>query len=413
MQTQPNHTRSISNWIWAGFFIVLGMGVLLALFAGFRGAIQFAEHRAVVTEKLPPSVTAVIKVTLAGGQSVYIEPTAIEHIRTQTNDWIEARRGTEIPVTMLDTINRKVDAIFDAANQQVPAFADWYYSLSGEYVRIFHALAGNLPLYVEGKLEEVVFEPAGTHEAINALGKDLDDGLREQLQTTVISLQNYLTRLVREASVETTDSTIEIDAEWELGQQLAEQVATYMTPGHQDMLRQGVAVSAGVGLSAAAAKKIAATSAAKLSAKIATTEASGLFAVTASKLGAKVLAGAGTGATTGATVCASSVVGAPASPACALVLGAGVGVGTWILVDMAVIEAEDLLHRETFENELRQALVDWRDELCEELRANYEHASNAAMDGLLAGLDSQLRPDPVSNNRDFIPAEAAAQPATY
>lgn len=412
MPTQINRRRSSSTWIWVGFFLVIGMGVLLVLFAGIRGATQMAETRVQQAEKLPPTVTKIMRVTLAGGESVDIDPNDVERIRAQAYDWVATHSHTQMPAPLLEILDRETDAILTAVNQQVPAFADWYYSLSGEYVRIYSAFVGELPEYIEGKIKELVFDPAGTDEAITLLGKRLNDGLQEELQTTVINLQNVLTRLVREAGVETTDLTIEVDAEWALDQQLAEQVAIYVTPGSQDMMRQGAAVSAGALLSAAAVKKLVATSVAKVAAKVGTAQASGLFAVTASKLGVKVLASAGTGATTGAALCASSVVGAPLAPGCALVVGVGIGVGTWLLVDKTVIEADDWLNREAFEADVRQTLTDWRDALREEIRASYEDASNAAIDRLLAAVDNQIQPAPARNSRVFVPAEAAAKPVT-
>ena len=60
--------------------------------------------------------------------------------------------------------------IFAAADKQVPVFADWYYSLTGEYVRLINAAFGDLSAFLAEKLDELVFAPAGTAQAIDALG---------------------------------------------------------------------------------------------------------------------------------------------------------------------------------------------------------------------------------------------------
>ena len=406
MSNTTKQRRRLSRWFWSGFFFVLGLGVLMALFAAIRGGNQWVQSES--EQVLPPPVAEVVRVTLAGGESIYIDADAVEPIRARSREWLAERRS-RVATPLFETLDRETDAMLAAAQQQVPAFADWYFSLTGEYARLFHAATSDLPDYMASQIEALVFNPAGTADAIEALGPALDEELKVQLENTAAGLQTLLARLVREASVETKEAQIEIDADWQLGQQLAEQLAPYVKLGTSDLLRQGAAVTAGAGLSAAAAKKIGAMSVAKASAKIAAAEATGLFAVAASKLGVKALAGAGTGAASGAALCAGSVVGAPLSPGCALIGGVVSGVATWLLVDKAVLEAEEALRRDDFENELKQALATWRDDLRADYRSQYEAAAEAAMASLDRSLEQQIRPVSRGDGGTFVPAEAVGR----
>jgi hypothetical protein len=187
-----------------------------------------------------------------------------------------------------------------------------------------------------------------------------------------------------------------------------------LTLSSTDIARQGVATSAGAAASAAAFKKLGAASVAKSTTLIAGKQSAGMLAALASKLGLKAavkgggsLAGAGAGAGAGAALCAGSVVGAPAAPGCALVGGAVTGVATWLLVDTAVLEADELLNREQLEQQLREALAAQRQELDTGLRERYLGALRAGFDQLEQGL---AEPSPIPGaapKRDFVPAEAA------
>ena len=402
--TSDNSQRRVP-WFWGGFFAVIGFGVVLALFAGIRAGLQWTQVE--VENAMPPPVAALVKVTLAGGEALYVDPASVDSIRAQTREWL-ATRSTDTTAPLHDIIDRETAAMLVAAEAQIPTFADWYFSLAGEYARLLHAATDDLPRFMAGQLESLVFEPAGTLAAIEGLGPALDARFEEDMRAFALDLRNAIARLVREAGVETDGITVEVESEWALGDQLAGQLAPWTSLDSGDMVRQGAAVSAGAGLSAAAAKKIGALSVAKASAKIVTSEATGLLAATASKLGVKALAGAGGGAASGAALCAGSVVGAPLAPGCALVGGLITGVATWVLVDKAILEAEELARRDEFEAELRQALTNWREELRAELVAHYDTAVDSAMDALSDAIDHQLKPATGADGSAFIPARDAA-----
>lgn len=412
-QKARDATRSMSGWFWGGFIAILLAGVLLALFAAIRGGKQWLQTTLAQDDSLPPAWTEVIRVTLSGGETVYIDRASLPAIRTQTQTWIE-HRGARVRDELLSPLDHETAIIFRRACAQVPVFADWYYSLSGEYARLFYAAFGNLPDYLSKQLQQRLFQPSGTAEAIDSLTAALDTRLAEQFRHAALDLQGMLTRLIHEHQVTTEEVNIQVDGQWALATQLTERLETYVSLGPRDIARQGVATSAAVAASAVTMKKLGAATVSKVSAKFAAKPSLGALAAAASKLGVKsaakaggTLAGAGTGATTGAALCAGTVAGAPLAPGCALVGGALTGLATWLLVDKVVLETEELLNRETFEQELREALEAQRKELLTTLETRYGGAIRSSFEQIQQDFEKQVQPTTTVPRKDFIPAQEA------
>lgn len=409
--TERSHSNQpMARWFWGGFIAILLAGVLIAVFAAIRGGKQWVEARLAEADGMPTAWTEVIRVTLSGGETVYIDRASVPHIQVQTQAWIE-RRHEQAQGRVLATLDCEIEAIFQKASRHAPAFADWYYSLWGEYARLFYSAVGNLPDHLLQQLDQRVFQPAGTADAIDRLVGSLDARLAGQLRQAVLDLRGMVARLVRAHRVAQDEVNVHVDGQWPLGTQLADQMETHISLKPQDIARQGMATSAGVAISAATVKKLGAVTVAKASTKMASTTSLGALTTAASKLGLKSAAKAGgslgAGAASGAALCAGTVAGAPLAPGCALVGGAVTGLAAWVLVDKAVLEAEELLNREALEEDLRQALAAQRDELRTALKARYARAIQAAFDQLRHHFDSQVRPRAAAPKKDFVPARAA------
>ncbi len=402
---------SLSRWFWAGFLSILVAGVLALLFAGIRAGKQWADLALSQAKDLPPAVTEVIRVTLTGGDALYVAAEAVPKIQAETRAWLEHRRQA-LQEPLGEVVDRETERIFRAASDQVPVFADWYFSLSGEYARLFHAAVGDLPDHIAAQLQRLVFDPANTASALEAMAGLLDERITGGFRETVSGLEEVVSRFVREDAVSDETATIEVAGDWNLGGQFADLLTPYLTLTGEDLVRQGAATSAGAGLAAVTAKKLGAMTVAKASAKLAAGEGAGALAAGASKLGLKsaaklgTLGGAGAGAASGATLCAATVVGAPLAPGCALIGGAITGVATWLLVDKAVLEAEELLGRDAFEEDLRAALEAQRDELRSELRDHYRRLTDQGLDRMAEELTQHLAPSRLSPEKTFIPARA-------
>ncbi len=364
------------HWFWGGFLLVLSSGLLLGLFAAIREGGQWAAQQVQRTQLLPPQWKPVIRLTLEGGEVAYLAPDVASGIRRQTGHWLAHREGG-VRRTMDQELEQTLDPIFDRAMGLVPAFADWYYSLSGEYLRLFHAAAGDLPAYLGERLDELVFAPAGTAAALDAALVQLDGRLAGQLRGTAGELQALLRQLVSHTAVRGESGDLKIQASWDPGEGVARSVEPYLALGATDLGRQGLATGAGVAASAAVFKKLGANTVAKVGGALAAKQSAGVLAILGSKLGLKtalkggVLAGAGAGAAGGAGLCAGSVVGAPLAPGCALAGGVITGAAAWVLVDKAVLETDELLHRDELERQMREALTDQREELKQTLSRHY------------------------------------------
>lgn len=411
-QPRRDPEKNVSKWFWGGFITILLLGVLIALFSAIRGGKQWAESILVEAENQPESWVKVIRVTLSGGESIFIDSQSVVQIRERTQTWTE-ERFDQIKSELFSTLDNQTETIFENALKNIPAYTDWHYSLKGEYSRLLYAAFADLPTYLSEKLLEIVFQPAGTIQAIDELTKDMDNQLSSSVRLATLDLQSFLTQLVRSHQVESQNVQIDLDGQWTLGTQLAENLGDIITLKPQDFARQGLATSAGAAVSAATVKKLGATTVAKASSQLAGKSSFGALASMATKLGLKsaaktggTMAGAGTGAASGAALCTGTIAGAPLAPGCALIGGALMGLTTWMLVDKAVLETEELLNRDEFEQQLNHTLRIQRDELLATMKVRLENALQTSSAQIHGILDHQVRPLKTAPQKDFVPALA-------
>lgn len=402
----------LSTWFWGGFFAILLIGAVFAIFAAIRGAQSMAVDVA-SKSGIPPTVTEAIRVIVAPGESVLLDTAALAKARAQVLDRL-ATRQAKTRQALAATLDQELERIFAKTNAQVPAFADWYYSLTGEYLRLFNAAFRDLSSFLAQKLDELVFGPAGTAEAIDALSTGLGKESVAQITDTLGEAQASLVKLVRENGL--SPKRVKVTGEWDLSGQVGAELRPYLTLTPEDLARQGVAASAGAAAGAAAAKKLGGTTVAKAAGKLAAKPATGAAGALAAKLSLKsaakaggALGSAGTGAATGAAICAGTVAGAPLSPGCALIGGAVSGLAAWLLVDKAVIEADEYLNRAELEAGLREALAEQRVALRAELDTMYLAGMDAVLERVRSSLETELSPWPTAPKRDFVPSRAATR----
>ena len=398
--------QPLGQWFWGIFIAIILVGVLIAVFTTIRGGKQWAETTLGHMEGLPENWIEAIQVTLSGGETFYIDSASVPHIQAQTQAWVEHRR-IEVQNQMLKTLDQETEEIFHKALQEVPRFVDWYYSLRGEYTRLFYAVFDNLPNYLSQQLNQLVFQPAGTAESIDRMADILDARLAEQLHHAALELQNLLTRLVRAHRLIPDEVNVRVSRQWTLEDQLAEHLETYISLAPHDIARQGMATSAGVAVSAMTLRKLGAMTVTKASTKLAGAKSLGALTSVTSKLGLKTIAKAGgtlggTGAASGATLCAGT-------PGCALVGGAVAGLAAWILVDKAVLETQEMLNRTELEDDLRQTLTDLRDDLRTTLKTRYVSTVQTGFARLRHSAEDQAPAATTIPQKDFVPARATHQ----
>ncbi|WP_456445360.1 hypothetical protein [Thiolapillus sp.] len=328
---------------WLGF---LGVILLLALGAGFallKGGRQLARQATAVA---PVPVQKLLYVVLNGRQYVVPEASRLdlslalqEQLETEQQSqeqWLEAH------------IDSAVETAFAPVHDRVGDFADWYYSLTGEYLRYAHAIGGDMGDYLQEKLRETVFLPAALEsnldnmfEALNTAFAARQKQLGGRLSGKLALVLKAHARPMRQGEPLIGD-TLDLDA------LLTDRLAVTS----KDINRQLFSALAATGTGVAVAKGLGAVVMKKTLAKVAGTKTFSLAASLLGKLAAKsavkgggVLAGAGSGA----ALCS------PTGPG-ALVCGAVGGLIAWLVVDKVAIELDEALNRDEFEADIHTAI---------------------------------------------------------
>lgn len=262
-------------------------------------------------------------------------------------------------------IDAQLDSLFARVNERLPLFADWYYSLSGEYSRMAMAALSTSKLvegdFVARKAAEVLFPEPVWQGGLARLENDTNAlVLAEQAQTRAAWLREVQCLLSSQrvpapiAGLEYAQRRTEHEPLDALLLQLTELDA--LSP-----LRNRVAVSSlgAAGLAGPALwRAVAARNAVASARVIAAGSARG-----GSRLG---------GAATGALLCAP---GGPLAVACA----AGAGVVTWLATDWLLLQLDEAWNRDELLSHMEEALLDLRVGLEAELLTAYE-ARFAAID---------------------------------
>jgi hypothetical protein len=358
--TPPSPGRSsLRRPFWIAFFLVLVVLALLTAYAAIRGVAQLTQ------QQLPER--GLVRLIIDGrphdlpGEGFAQLFPELAAALDQEQGRAEAEIGAKI--------DRRLDAAFAPAIERIPHFADWYYSLPGEYSRYAAALgitgSGDLGAFMVAQFQETVTRPANLEELVDELPGLLDPAVAELVREGLGAVAARLEALALAQGIPPTpEYTIRIDETFDLGAVIQARLQI----GSEDVARQAGAAALGVGVGTAMAKGLGAVVVKKSVAKVAGTKSFQLAAALLAKFAVKAAAkggGAGAAAAAGAVLCS------PTGPG-ALLCGAIAGVVTWLLVDEAFIAFDEALNRGQFEAEIRQALVDQREELRGQLRDVYK-----------------------------------------
>ncbi|MEP3333614.1 hypothetical protein [Sedimentitalea sp.] len=254
--------------------------------------------------------------------SVEIEPTLLQTILSDTA--ISAQKA------VAPDIDAYLDTVYAPAYAAIPAYADFHYSVLGEYIELTAAATGQM----SDAIHERLFD--GFEKRLTEAAAKLDKRYVEEYQRI---LEKKVAQQVSPGGAtpllgEVTDAVLQ-DA-----------ISRAHTTLPLATVAAGIVGSGSLKLvSATIAKKLAAKVAAKASAK-------GLAK------GGGVLAGAGGGA----LLCSWS---GPGAAVCGFLGGAA----AWLLTDAVVVNIDEYFNREDFEDELRKMLDEDRAEKREQLTA--------------------------------------------
>ncbi len=377
---------------WLSFFLVIIILALISTYALLQGSRQLVER-----ESEPQSLVSVI----FGNQASYLSPEQAGELAPAVNQTLE-RRLRQGKIALETRIEHGVNRTFAPALDKVPAFSEWYYSLQGEYSRYAHALAGNMAAYLEDKAREKIFDAAGMRDNLDremeALNQQTVAQVRESLQEATQTLKELLSRYRREMPKATDKEKVVLKQEINLDPILEQGLAIT----DADITRQAVSGLLAVSMGSAVTKGLGAVVVKKAVAKLAGAKTFQMAAALLSKFAAKMALKTGSA---GSAAAAGTAVCSPTGPV-ALLCGAVAGAITWVAVDKAFIEFDEVLHREEFEKELRQAIIEERETLKTQLKQAYTRVLEDQHARLRQTLSQRL-PSP---KKDFVPARELGKP---
>lgn len=296
-QKRRRHGRS------ASFFFWLTIGLLLAGTAGL--AVLGAMRQAPAPEQVAQ--------TDASSEDMARKRTRFEDVVVKLPQQVRAE--------IEKGLDEALDRIFQPAFAGIPGYADFHYSLRGEYTE----LVGTALLRSESELQRRVF-----------------NGLDERLKTEAEKLDQkfvalYTSKLQDRIAEREGDA---VDGEFD----------SILTSIQTDLM-QRVRVTAPL---ASAASTVTVLAASKLASKTVAKKIGATIAKKAAAKGSTKLGGILTGAGSGAAACSP---GGPIAAAC----GIGGAVVAWLVVDKTVIELDEYFNRKEFEQTLRDDIQKQKD----------------------------------------------------
>jgi hypothetical protein len=277
-------------------------------------------------------------------------------------------------------IDAHLERVFSHALERVPAFADWYYSLRGEYSRaamaVWSVASGVEPGYVANQAAAMLLPDQTWAESFERLERETAAALSAQ-QTQV--REAWLDAVTRRLSAHRVPAPLPSGAAHATPQLPLDAFVHDLVARERGVLNRRLSLSTvAAGASAAAAPALWRAAAARASA--------GAGRAAAARAAARGASRAGAAAAGGAALCSP---GGPLAFGCALFAGAAV----WLVTDWALLEIDESLHRDDLVAALEAGLVALRARIREDLLDAYDERVAAS------ALDAQI-------SRTFVPARA-------
>ncbi len=229
--------------------------------------------------------------------------------RTQASQLVVDQMGPRV--------NLLVDSLYAPVYEGIPIYADFHYTVLGEYTELVGAVLSNS----SSKIEEMMFN--GFNERLDGISAEIDTLFHTLFKENMdILIQQSLPNGVQIEELGPISSTI-------IGDLKNRALVTVPLAS--------VASVGGVALVKVTSQKIASQIAAKILLKTATK---------ATAKGVGMLAGIGIGA----------MYGSALGPVGSVVGGVVGGAVTWFVVDKVIIELSEIYFREDFETDLRKSI---------------------------------------------------------
>ena len=296
---------------------------------------------------------------------------------------------------------RKVDS-------RVDDWADWYFSVIGEYARLGHLGAqaigkSTLDEYMIEQLSKRVFGPAEVFEDLASLNQEVERRFSERHKEVISHLERML-RGQKESKKKELSEQERLLIEEKLSKiERLNHVATVSPLALAAKLTSLGGVKAGLKfLVSRSAMKAATAGGAKVAAaggaKVAAAGGAKVVAASGAKLAAKgaVKVGAKAGqASALASGASAAALCSPLGPIAAL-CGVTAGVVTWFAVDKAIVEIDELMNREDFVRETRHEFTVLMNSLEGEVLNDLEHYHSQVIELMVSDQEEHLDTPPKS-----------------
>ncbi|RMD69674.1 MAG: hypothetical protein D6819_06355, partial [Gammaproteobacteria bacterium] len=233
------------------FFFLVAFGLALSLvYAKEISRLDASWEKPVWQTPIP--VISTLYGPIPKGAEVEVEKAILASRRTFCLDFTER---------MAPEVREKVGRAFAPAYDYIPAYADWYFSLTGNYTRMLMALYSlideeRLSAYMAEKAEELIFAPAGTRERLDRASEELSKrGEAEAMAWIKAQLKKHI-------EARQVKGKVEVVGTWDVNEEAMRLFQRFTSVHLKDVAREGTAVGYGTfGFLAAKAlgKKLIAT----------------------------------------------------------------------------------------------------------------------------------------------------------
>lgn len=349
MATDPMGSGRDASGLRSGWLLVFTGLVLAALLAWQTG--QYAQR----SWESPQRWNVVLN-----DQQYQLDAAQLQHLEDFSTAHFSAD-GDQTRALLRAGVNAQLDVAFAQVSARLPEFADWYYSLGGEYSRLSMAVLGHLNVvddgYVARRAASILFpEPAWA----NALAR-LDSAASQMLVSRQADSQvAWLEELQQRLSSSRVPAPVTSMSGAAFPLELDDLV------GQLQGLQQTVMMESRLALSTVGAAGVAGSALWRAVSTQAALKTAGVASSRGMAKGAGRIAARGaSGAAAGTVAC---LPGGPVALACAAVAAAG----TWVATDWLLLQVDEALNRDEMLAELEQGLAGLRLSLEAELLQAYD-----------------------------------------
>lgn len=343
IQTPTKTAEEEGDFSYVSLFFVSAFTVIIILFAIVPSFTYFerSSQKLAVETVVEELAQEVADYTV---RKVYAEEIDGSYYRIGTKSAIEREEFRELSQTH-QSIKLEIDSGYNAMENNLELYLDWYYSLTAEYVRTFKLLSGGFEEYLKRKLKENLLKGQPFHR-LQRVVDELDmNRANEHLNWKIkqILRQNaYSDSELKSTKNEKVE--IEVVGSWDsaISPDFTDKLLSLGNFTRRLKASGGVGVGIGAGVSGLIVKKAVKKGTFKLAAKAVAKAASGK------------LVGGGLGASGGAAAGAAvgSVVPLVGTAIGAIIGGVVGGVAGAVAVDAGILKLEEIFGRKKFKAEL-------------------------------------------------------------